>query len=488
MILGRVLLTLLPYLALLGLIYYLFLTQYDINSYLAMKPPAWNQAIGLGAVVGVALAIHLVRLFTGLVFTLPLVLGEAGAREAIDRSRQASRGWRLAIARLLLTWLLASFLLAVVATFLVAGPGSLLVPLASGSAKMLLLLMAVLSLAGLAVSFLVTFVSSAMLSLLILQMSDERGLEGGIGAQTIEPGGSSRVALPAARWVVAGLLGVLLIAVLLADRFIGGLQFENPPAVMAHRGASAAAPENTMAAIRGAIDSGADWVEIDVQETADGEVVVIHDRDLKKIGGVALELGGSTLQELQQVDIGSWFAPEFDDQRIPTLRDVLELCKDRIGVNIELKYYGKQVMLEQRVADLVDSMDMAGQVAVMSLSLEGVREMKRLRPDWTVGLLSTVAVGNLAGLDIDFLALNARAATPSLLRHAHDQGKRILVWTVNDPVGMAGMASRGVDGIITDEPALAVSLLRQVQDLEPAERILLRMADVFHRPGLIAEQ
>jgi glycerophosphoryl diester phosphodiesterase len=488
LILGRVLLTLAPYLAALGLIFYLFLTEYDINYYLAMKPSAWNQALGLGAVVGGLLAIHLVRLFTGLVFTLPLVLGGAGAKAAIGASRQAARGWRLSIARRFLAWLVFSFLLAAAGSLLVAVAGYLLVPQAPGSVKTLLVLMTLLSLAGLAVSFLVTFISSAMLSLLILHMSDERGLGGRASERTFEPDESGRLNIPAFRLIVAGLLGALLVSLFLADRFIEGLQFENPPVVMAHRGASAAAPENTMAAIRGAIESGADWVEIDVQETADGEVVVIHDRDLKKISGVALEVAGSTLEELRQVDIGSWFAPEFQDQRIPTLRDVLELCRDRIKVNIELKYYGKQVMLEQRVADLVDSMDMADQVAVMSLSLDGIREMKRLRPGWSVGLLSTVALGELAKLDIDFLALNARAATPSLLRHAGDQGKKVLVWTVNDAVGMASMAGRGVDGIITDEPALAVSLLRQVSELGPAERILLRMADVFHRPGLIAEQ
>ena len=125
-------------------------------------------------------------------------------------------------------------------------------------------------------------------------------------------------------------------------------------AVVAHRGASGAAPENTLAAVRGAIADGADWIEIDVQETADGEVVVIHDRDLMKLAGVGLDTKDATLAELEQIDVGSWFDPVFAGERVPTLRAVLEEARGKAGVVIELKYYGHQQRLEARVAELVD--------------------------------------------------------------------------------------------------------------------------------------
>jgi glycerophosphoryl diester phosphodiesterase len=283
---------------------------------------------------------------------------------------------------------------------------------------------------------------------------------------------------------VGGFVAALLLAWLLVER----LQFENATEVMAHRGASAAAPENTIAAIQGAIEAGAQWVEIDVQESADGQVVVIHDSDLKKIGGSALTVAGSTLQQLQQVDIGSWFGPEFTDQRIPTLKEVLELCKDHIKVNIELKYYGKQVRLEERVAEVVEQTGMSGQVMFMSLSYDGIQVLHRLRPDWKVGLLSSVAVGNLADLDVDFLALNGRAASRHLIRQAHKRGKQVMVWTVNDAVAMASMTGRGADALITDEPALAGEVLEKFGQLEPSQRLLLQLADFFDRPGLYKEQ
>jgi glycerophosphoryl diester phosphodiesterase len=270
------------------------------------------------------------------------------------------------------------------------------------------------------------------------------------------------------------LLAGFVISVSVVHGLMKEMKFEDRTEIMAHRGASAIAPENTMAAVWKAIDSGAQWVEIDVQETADGEVVVIHDRDLKRIGRVPLNVASSTLEELQEVDIGSWFAAEF--------------CKGRIRVNIELKYYGAQQQLERRVGDIVDAIGMSEQVAVMSLDLNGIRKMRELRPDLIVGLLSSVSVGNLAELEVDFLALNARFASRRLIRHIHEQGKDVMVWTINDPIGMSAMVSRGVDVIITDEPALGRSLMEQREQLVPAERMLMQLADIFQKPSLYRDQ
>ena len=243
-----------------------------------------------------------------------------------------------------------------------------------------------------------------------------------------------------------------------------------------------------MAAIQAAIESGADWVEIDVQEAADGAIVVIHDSDLKKIAGNAMKVADSTLAELQQVDIGSWFSPEFADQRIPTLKQVLQQCEGKIGVNIELKYYGEEKRLEESVAGIVEAAGMQDQVLLMSLSYEGVKKMRKLRPDWEMGLLSTVALGNVIGLDVDFLALNAKSTSSSTIRRIQKRNKKVMVWTVNDAVGMSVMFSRGVDAIITDEPALAVSVLKQRLELNPAERMLVHLADVFDQPSMYQEQ
>jgi len=243
-----------------------------------------------------------------------------------------------------------------------------------------------------------------------------------------------------------------------------------------HRGASADAPENTLAAMELAITEGADWVELDVQETRDGEVVVIHDSDLKKIGGSGLKVFESSLAELQSVDIGSWKDPSFSGQRIPTLQQVLELCKDRIKILIELKYYGQEERLEERVAKLVEAAGMQNQIVVMSLSYPGIQKMKSIRPDWKVGLLASVAIGDITRLEADFFAINATFANRAFIKRVHKQNQKVLVWTVNDPISMSAMMSKGADGIITDKPALAATVRNERSEMSVHERMMIQLA------------
>jgi glycerophosphoryl diester phosphodiesterase len=287
----------------------------------------------------------------------------------------------------------------------------------------------------------------------------------------------------AARAQGPGLRRALLVGLLIAAvPLLGGLtdlarhQTEDEIEIIAHRGAAGARPENTMAAFALAIEEGATWVELDVQESADGEVIVMHDSDYMKIAGVDLKVWNATMDALADIDIGSWFDPAYASERTPLLRDVLELAKDSgSGVLIELKYYGHDEKLEQRVADVVEETGMTDQVQAMSLKYAAVRRMKALRPDWRVGLLATATVGDLPALEADFLAVNMATASPRLTRDARAAGKEVYVWTVNDPLSMSHMASLGVSGLITDEPALARAVLAQRAALGAAERLVLAL-------------
>ncbi len=249
--------------------------------------------------------------------------------------------------------------------------------------------------------------------------------------------------------------------------------------VTAHRGASTAAPENSMAAVKRAIADQADWVEIDVQESSDGLVLVAHDQDLKKAAGVDLKIWASTAEELRAVDIGTRYSPEFVGERVPTLEEVLRVCKDKVGVNIELKHYGHAQKLEQRVIELVEAHGMERDVVIMSLKYDSIRKVRSLRPNWRIGLLSTVAVGDLTKVDADFLAVNTRAATRSFMSSARKRGKAVHVWTVNDPITMSTMIGRGAECLITDKPALAREVLHQRAQLGSLERLLLELAILF---------
>ncbi len=289
------------------------------------------------------------------------------------------------------------------------------------------------------------------------------------------------------RILAAGLLGIA-VAIALGVLAVQTVRFEDNIAIMAHRGASYDAPENTLAAIRKAIEDGADWVEIDVQETADGEVVVFHDADFMKLAGIDLKIWDATMNDIKKIDIGSWFAPEFKDQRVPTLGQVLDLCKGQVNVNIELKYYGHDQQLEQRVVDIVEANDMASNVVFMSLKNDAVRKMKSIRPDWTVGLLMSVSAGNLRQIEADFLAVNANFSDRHFVRAAHAINKQVYVWTVNDPVGMSTMIGRGVDGLITDKPALARWVLLERTEMGAAQRLVLELAETFGVPTKIGSQ
>lgn len=257
---------------------------------------------------------------------------------------------------------------------------------------------------------------------------------------------------------------------------------------MAHRGASKAAPENSLAAVRVAIEAGSDWVEIDVQETADGEVVVIHDSDLMKLARNKTKVWDARLSDLQNIDIGNSFGPSFQNERVPTLSEVLKLCQGKTGVLIELKYYGHDQQLEQRVVDIVEKHGMSNQIMVMSLKPDGVRKMKRLRPTWKCGVLLSVSVGNIQKIEADFLAVNARFATRSLINKLHQAGKEIYVWTVDDPVSMSLLMNRGVDGLITNRPEVAKDVLKQRSNMSSTDRLLTEIAGLLGKPPTYEEQ
>ena len=488
---GRTALVATPFLAASALIYFFYLTKFDINYYLAVRPPVFWWAGGSILLCLLTLTGVLLRIFSGWVLALPLLLldSESPAR-VLKMSRKASVSMRFSIAMTLL----ALFLLNAVLLGLVSLLSDLavdgVVMLAGDSLKAMAYLLGGLLVFWLVANVAVTFFSNSVLSLFIIYMFTR--LVRGAGDGKLD----ERLVLagPGPSWRVSGIKGggvtllVSLAAGLAINIMMNRLDLEDNTMVIAHRGASADAPENTMAAMELAITEGADWVELDVQETRDGEIVVIHDSDLKKIGGSGMKVFDSSLADLQSVDIGSWKDPSFSDQRIPTLQQVLALCKNRINIVIELKYYGQEKRLEERVADLVEAAGMQDQIVVMSLSYPGIKKMKSIRPDWEVGLLASVAVGDITRLEADFFAVNATFANRAFIKHIHKRNRKVLVWTVNDPISMSAMMSKGVDGIITDKPALAATVRNERAEMSMHERMMIQLASFIGKVPVRPEQ
>ncbi len=476
----RVLLIALPFLAAGGLVYLLLLREHDINFYLAEQPPVFLFAAGAVVALLAVMAVLIIRRLLSWAFALPLVLFEGvGPAQALTTSAERTGGHKLIVGFTLVAWGAAAALLSAAPLAIIGTVGRWTVPKVSGSMTILVIVMGGFLLLWALLNLLVTLVNSAMFALLTVRLYDRFG--GSPDAQlswvaiskSLAAGDRRRIPM---KWALAGLALAAVLAAVAGYLFMDSVRLEDDVIVIAHRGAAGSAPENTLASVALAVEQGADIVEIDVQETADGEVVVIHDSDLMRVGGAAVKVWETTYDELMEIDVGSWYGPEFSGQRVPTLEQVLELCKGRAWVDIELKYYGHNDHLEERVAEIVERVGMEDEVVLMSLVYDIVLSMKALRPDWTVGLLTAKAVGDLTTSDADFLAVHVGIASSGFVRRAHAAGKEVYVWTVNDKLNMSRMMSRGVDGVITDHPALARQVISERADMSSAERLMLTAA------------
>ena len=480
----RMLLLTFPFVAASGAIAWFLLSTYDINYYLAEQPAEfWIAAVMIGLLL-LAMLLILVSKLLAWSMALPLVLfaGIAPAK-SFARSERLTRGHKRQLLKALAIWALLVFIFSTLVLGIVQLLGSWLAPKFFDSIDWLVPVLGGLVALWMLGNFVVTVFAAGSLGYTLAgfyQQYCATEVHTDLGAMTREqPARGWRLSAPLLTLMLAA---AVVSAVLLGNWLVDGIQIKDTVTVVAHRGAAGRAPENTLASIRAAIEDASDWVEIDVQETVDGEVVVVHDSDFMKLAGVDLKVWDGTLEQIRDIDIGSWFDPQFSAERVPTLAEVLEEAKGKTRVVIELKYYGHDQQLEQRVVDIVEQLGMTDEVAIMSLKYEGVQKIRALRPDWTIGLLSAKAIGDLTSLDVDFLAVAMGMASPGFVRRSHEQGKQVFVWTVNDAVSLSRMMSLGVDGVISDEPALAREVIADRAGLNSAERLLMHTAILFGKP------
>lgn len=462
-------------------VYLLLLTRYDIYFYLTVKPPEyWIAVVTAGALAAVG-AFFVIRWLLRWSFAIPILMFEAvGPTSALRESTSRTRGRMGSLVAWHATWLVASVGLSALATAAVGLSGRALIPMegsmavvAAGAGSVAVISFA-LNLIALVIA---NAYYAAMLARLYSAVRPEsadaqplRRLESYSASSPRLPRMSRRVALAIA--TIAIVAGTLAVAVIAVNR----TRSDHVPQITAHRGAKYDAPENTLAAFELAIDQGADWVELDVQLTADSQVIVVHDRDFNRVAGTSIRAERSTLAELRTLDVGQWFAPEFRGQTAPTLDEVLELCRGRIGVNIELKYFGPDRGLAPRVIEIVEQHGMADQVLLMSFAHDRIAEAKALRPDWTMGLLVAVALGNVLRLEADFYAVPTSLATRGFIRAAHRLDREVHVWTVDEPLLISAMASRGADNLYTGHSVMARRTLAERVTMGTVERLLIDLA------------
>ncbi len=407
-----------------------------------------------------------------------ILFEERSGRQALIDSIHKTTPYRWKIVLLLASWLAAISMLTIVVTYLLSMIGNALVPDITENFLLVIVGLATTLLMTGIVNLGVAIFTTALFALFNVRLYCMFADPGRFDPEfeTRAPLGKRvSVDVPGKQILWLGIMALVLMltGVYVASKMIDD---QDHVEIIGHRGASGLAPENTLAAFQRAIDDKADWIELDVQENADDIVVVAHDSDFMKVAGNNTKVWDATTEDLRNIDIGSWFGPEFSGQLVPTLREVLEMAKGEIGVVIELKYYGHDRDLESRVVDVVEETEMSSNIKIMSLKRSGLRKAKELRPNWPHGLLNTTSLGDLTSLDLDFLALNSIAASWAMINTAHKHGMDIYVWTVNDPVQMSVMMSRGVDGIITDNPALVRKVLELRENISPIGRLLVWIA------------
>jgi len=242
------------------------------------------------------------------------------------------------------------------------------------------------------------------------------------------------------------------------------------PVIFAHRGSSAHAPENTLAAFKLAVQQQASAIELDVKLTADGQVVVIHDDTVDRTTNGTGWVNSMTLTELKQLDAGSKFDPEYQAEKIPTLLEVFETVGSQIFIDVELKNYTSPTDdLADKVISLVKEYRLESSVMLSSFNMIALIRARALIPEIPLGLIT---IKGLAGLTMrsrlvrfgPLLAFHPHYldVSPQLIQASHQAGAHIHAYTVNQPDLMRQLITSGVDGIFTDDPLLAQKVLTEI--------------------------
>jgi len=227
------------------------------------------------------------------------------------------------------------------------------------------------------------------------------------------------------------------------------------PEIIAHRGASAVAPENTLAAVRAAWRLQADAVEVDVHLTRDGHIVVMHDGSTGRTAGVDLTIAESTLAELQALDVGKWKGARWTGERIPTLEQVLAAVPRGKRLFIEIK--SGPALVPALVRALRGAPEV--RVAIISFNAEAIQAAKRKLPQvptyWLCSAVpgATALIPRARGINANGLDVQASAEVEAgFVRALRAAGMGLYVWTVDDPATARRLATLGVDGITTNVP------------------------------------
>ena len=276
-----------------------------------------------------------------------------------------------------------------------------------------------------------------------------------------------RIQLGARRERIAVIIGVILVVAAGL-----GLYFTLGPSVpasahvqvLAHRGASAYAPENTLSAFKLAIEQQADWLEMDVQQTKDGQLVVFHDLRMERTTNGKGALRDLTLAEVRQLDAGSWFGPQFAGEPVPTFEEVVALASQN-GIRIfpEIKDPRFYPGIEERVAGVIGAAGYEDRTIVQSFDMASLDRLRQVNSHLKMAALYTAGIPLRGeppiGVTIMGPPWELLANEPNLVRDIHASGRQVVVWSVDNASAVRPLVDAKVDGIITSRPDMVRAAL-----------------------------
>ncbi|WP_069131531.1 glycerophosphodiester phosphodiesterase family protein [Rhodohalobacter halophilus] len=481
-----------PFLVGIWIIYQRYLTEYDINYYLTITPPEWYSALIYSGILTLFWGIGLLILIG---FSLPALPSYLDGRRSLKEALKES--WSLPFNKMLvfiksvstaiLFWIFIR--LTVDATLLygfskfshwLVETGESLRLIAASAGLYLIL--------SFTISAIISFIGFSLISTIItkfyfIYIRGTYSVEApGIikltqkTVKTLRKFSSPKYLAPALFIMVAGSISASVFMT------YGPPTDHYNPEVIAHRAIAGGAPENSLAGLEESIAANADYAEIDVQLTSDGTAIVVHDADFMRVAGRTARIANTPYSDVQNIRLRT--EKEFADSLlvVPTLREYMLQAKGRLGLMIELKYYGFREDLAEETIRHIRELEMENQVLLMSLSAEAVRQVRRIAPDIPVGYVSAVTAGDLSRVPMDFLAISQQSVTSQMVQNYTNRDQQVYAWTVNSAGNMVSMLEKRISGLITDEPELASAVIDEFLQLTGAERLLLRFGFLIIDP------
>ena len=271
--------------------------------------------------------------------------------------------------------------------------------------------------------------------------------------------------------IAVWILAVTAASVVMTRNFDSLFPRDSSVKIIAHRGGGTEGPENTAAGIEKAWEAGAFGSEIDIQRTKDGYYVLNHDGNFQRVAGDKRKPGDMTLEEIKELSV--------DGEPVATLEEALTATREKGTLFIELKGASADQQMAEDTVKAIKEYGMEQECVVICLNYEPINYIESHYPEIQTGYLTFASFGDTALLNCDYLALEEESATADVISEIHKQGKKVLVWTVNEKKAQKHFLCSMIDGIITDNASQSMELFSELKERSDLQRMADRILELI---------